>query len=298
MDKKKVLFIINPHAGTGKYKKTEKAIYKYLDTKKFSYIINYTQYKNHAYELATNAVDKGIDIIIAVGGDGTISEIVNAIVHTNCVLGIIPVGSGNGLANHLHISKRIKKAIKIINENHMERIDTVRLNEYMYASIAGAGFDAFIANRFDDFSKRGIISYLILIFKYLFIYKSRTYIVRQENTIIKQKAFLVCFANSSQWGFNVRISPESSVQDGYVNVCFIKKPNIISLPFFILFLFSGNLNQVVNYVKIYKLKEFSVETEDKEVMHVHIDGDPIPTQYKLEIKTNPLSLHILLPNFI
>jgi len=298
MNTKKVLFIINPHAGTGKFKKIEKGIHKYLDKDKFTYEITYTQYKNHASEIAANALDKGIDIIIAVGGDGTVSEIVKVIVNQNRVLGIIPVGSGNGLANHLHIPGKIKKAIEVINEDHVERIDTVSLNDNIYASIAGVGFDAFIANRFDNWSKRGIFTYLFLIFNHLFLYKSRTYIVKQEDMIIRQKAFLVCFANSSQWGFNVKISPESSVQDGFVNVCFIKKPNLLSLPFFILFLFSANLNNVANYVKIYKLKQFSVETDDGLAMHVHIDGDPIPKQSKLEIKTNPLSLQILLHNFI
>ena len=294
MNKKKILFIINPIAGTGKSKIIENQIKLNLDTQKFDYKIAYTKYKHHANEIAQQALKEDFDIIIAAGGDGTINEVVNAIVDTSCIFGIIPVGSGNGLAYHLHIPMNIKKAINLINKEHIESIDTVSLNDYIYASIAGIGFDAYIAKKFSEQKGRGFINYFKFILKYILTYQSNIYIIEEEDRIISQKAFLVCFANSSQWGFNVRISPESSVQDGYINACFIKKPLLMSIPFLVMFLLSGNLNKIKRYVKIYKLKQFSIRTLNNEMMPVHIDGDYLSEEKVLKIKAKPLSLRILL----
>ena len=294
MTKKKIVFIVNPIAGKGRNKKIESQILLYLDLEKFIPEIVHTTHKGHASDLAVQGLQNNVSIIIAVGGDGTINEIIKVIQNTSCVLGIIPTGSGNGLAYHLHIPMKVKKAIQLFNEEHIESIDTVTLNEHTYASIAGIGFDAFIAEEFDKKKKRGFFSYFSLILKYIFIYKSKTYLITTKDNTYKIKAFLICFANSSQWGFNVKISPESSVQDGLVNVCFIKKPSLLSLPFFFLFILSKNLNLVANYVKIYKLSEFRIQTIDAEEMPVHLDGTPLQRQKEFQIKTNPLSLKILL----
>jgi len=298
MEKKKILFIINPIAGTSRNKKIENQIKLHLDTQRYDYQLAYTTHQHHATELAKQALLEHTDSIIAVGGDGTINEIVSAIVDSPCILGIIPVGSGNGLAYHLHIPINIKKAIEIINKEHIERIDTVSLNGFIYASIAGIGFDAFIAKMFALQQKRGFLSYFKLILKYILTYQSIHYIIEEDTKIISRKAFLVCFANSSQWGFNVRISPESSVQDGYINVCFIKKPFLLSIPFLVMFLLSGNLNKIKSYVKIYKLKQFSIRTADNQLMPVHIDGNYLKQEKMLEIMAKPLSLRILLDSNI
>lgn len=294
MTKKKILFIVNPIAGKGRNKKIESRIMHSLNLGKFTPEIVYTKYKGHASALAVQGLKDNVFIMVAVGGDGTINEIIKVIQNTSCILGIIPMGSGNGLAYHLHIPMKIKKAIQLFNEEHIESIDTVTLNEHTYASIAGIGFDAFIAEAFDKKKKRGFFTYFSLILNYFFIYKSKTYLITTKGNTYQIKAFVICFANSSQWGFNVKISPESSVQDGLVNVCIIKKPSLLSLPFFFLFIISKNLNLVANYVKIHKLSEFSIQTIDAEEMPVHLDGTPLQRQKEFHIKTNPLSLKILL----
>ncbi len=296
MSQKKIVFIINPRAGIGHFKKVARLLRKYLDSDQYDYQLQLTRYRGHGHVLAMQAVDNNVDIVIAVGGDGTINEIARALVGKDITLGFIPTGSGNGLAHHLRVPTRISKAIEMINECDTREIDTITINDKTCISIAGMGFDGLIAELFDRSSRRGFFPYVNHVMKSFTSYKQQTYYVEEKGkTKQEHTVMLVSIANSSQWGFNVKVSPEASMEDGCVDICLIKKPNFFVLPFSTTALLTGNIHKDKWDFHIYRLSECSIYTKDEIPQPFHIDGDPIERQTKLEIKVIPKSLRIITP---
>ena len=297
MDKKRIVFIVNPRAGIGHYKKVARLVKKRLDLSKYTYELMLTQYRGHGYILATQIAEENkADIIIAVGGDGTINEIARALVGKNVVLGCIPTGSGNGLAHHLKIPVRISKAIQIINKEHSLRIDTLKINDHICISIAGLGFDGLVAELFDRSSRRGFFPYVRYVTKSYSSYTPQTYFIEEKGKEKEEhEAMLVSIANSSQWGFNVKVSPEASMEDGYADICLIKKPTFFTLPFSTTALLTGNLHKDKKAIHIYRLSECTIYTEEGKTQPCHIDGDPIERQSKITIDVLPKSLQIITP---
>ena len=297
MDKKRIVFIVNPRAGIGRYKKVVRLVKERLDLSKYNYELMLTQYRGHGHVLATQIAENNqADIIVAVGGDGTINEIARALVGKNVVLGCIPTGSGNGLAHHLRIPSIISRAIKVINKGHSLQIDTLKINDNICISIAGLGFDGLVAELFDRSSRRGFFPYLRYVTKSYALYKPQTYFIEEKGKEKEEhELMLVSIANSSQWGFNVKISPEASMEDGYADICLIKKPNFFMLPFSTTALLTGNLHKNKKAVQIYRLSECTIYTESGKTQPCHIDGDPIERQSKVTMKVLPKSLQIITP---
>ena len=150
---------MNPISGTTNKAGIPELIAKTLDTNTFDYEICLTEHAGHAFEIATEAKDNGVDVVVAVGGDGTVNEVARAIVHSNTALGIIPCGSGNGLARHLMIPMQLKKAIEVINEYQIHDLDYGIINEHPFFCTCGMGFDAFVSMKFAEAGKRGPITY-------------------------------------------------------------------------------------------------------------------------------------------
>ena len=295
-NKKKIVFIVNPYAGIGHYKRVTRLVKKRLDLSKYDYELMLTQYRGHGHVLATQIAENGGDIVIAVGGDGTINEIARALVGKNVVLGFIPTGSGNGLAHHLKVPTRISKAIKIINEGHTLMIDTLKINNNICISIAGLGFDGLVAELFDRSSRRGFFPYLNYVTKTYFLYKPQTYYIEEKGKEKEEhEAMLVSIANSSQWGFNVKVSPQASMEDGYADICLVKKPNFFMLPFSTTALLTGNLHKDKKSIHIYRLSECTIYTKENTTQPCHIDGDPIERQNKIAVKVVPKSLQVITP---
>ena len=296
MLKKKVVFIINPRAGIGHYKKVARLLNKQLDATLYDYELQLTQYRGHGHILAIEAAENNADIIIAVGGDGTINEIARALVGKSVVLGFIPTGSGNGLAHHLRVPTQIPEAIEMINQGHTLEIDTIKINDKICISIAGVGFDGLVAEMFDRSSRRGFFPYLYYVMKAFTSYKQQTYYVQEEGKEKQEHTvMLVSIANSSQWGFNVKISPEASMEDGYADICLVKKPDFFTLPFSTTALLTGNAHKDKRDLHIYRLSECTISTKDEATQPCHIDGDPIERQTQLKIKVLPKSLRIIAP---
>jgi len=294
--KKKIVFIINPRAGIGHYKRVVRLLKKRLDLTKYFYEFFQTQYRGHGHVLAIQAARERADIIVAVGGDGTINEIAKALVGKRVVLGFIPTGSGNGLAHHLQIPTRISKAIQVINSGHSVSIDTLKINDKICISIAGLGFDGLVAELFDRSSRRGFFPYLYYVTKNYISYKPRIYFIEEkEKEREVYEAMLVSIANSSQWGFNVKVSPEASMEDGYADICFVKKPSFFRFLFSTTALLTGNLHKDKKAAHIRRLSECTIYTKDGIKLPCHIDGDPIERQNKITIKVLPKSLQIITP---
>ncbi|MDR1460004.1 MAG: YegS/Rv2252/BmrU family lipid kinase [Bacteroidales bacterium] len=299
MSKKKIVFIINPHAGIGHYKKVTRLLKKRLDLSQYDYELILTQYRGHGQILALQTTENDADIVVAVGGDGTINEIARALVGKDVLLGFIPTGSGNGLARHLQIPVRISKAIEVINERHSLEIDTLKINDQICISIAGLGFDGLVAEMFDSSSRRGFFPYLHYVMKSYFAYKPQTYIIEEKGKEKEEhNAMLVSIANSSQWGFNVKVSPQASMSDGCADVCLVKKPDVFRLPFSTTALLTGNLHKDKKSLHIYRLPECTIYTKDNTPQPCHIDGDPVKRQNRITISVLPKSLRIITPKLL
>jgi len=293
MLKKKIYFIINPVSGQGRQNVFEKIIPEFLDLSKYEYYISYTSESGEATKLSRNAAEKGdCDIAVAVGGDGSINEVAKGLVNTNIPLGIIPCGTGNGLANYLGIPFNFKKALNIINAANVRSIDTATVNEKLFISIAGVGFDAFVAKKFSKIKTREFWAYLNIVIREYPRYKPEEYIIEINNTIIKTKALFVSFANSNQFGFNATISPSATINDGLIDVCIFNKAPLIEAPVLAQLLFFRAIDKS-RHMEIIKASEVKLIQPHND--YIHIDGEPVKLGEELNIKVKPLSLNVIVP---
>ena len=213
----KIKFIINPISGTGKQKGIEEYITKYF--KNFEII--HTKKTGDATRISKEAVIEKIDAVIAVGGDGTVNECIKGLINTNTALGVIPCGSGNGFAYHIGMERTIEKAVKQLKNTHIEFIDTCTANGLPFVNVSGIGFDAHIANLFLTLTERGFVKYAKLTLREL-SYKSKEYTIRYNDIERKVNAYMIAFANSSQYGNNARISPRADFKDGLIDFVIVK----------------------------------------------------------------------------
>ena len=291
--KKKIIFIINPISGHHNKNNFPHLVEKYIDNTQYEYDIVFTEYAGHATELTMKAIDEGFEYIAAVGGDGTINEIAKCLIGKKQILVIIPLGSGNGLARHLELPFKPERLIsEVINKGKVYKIDTATMNGIPFVSIAGIGFDALIADYFAKDENRGFLTYAKLVTEQYHNYRQKEYtLILDDKTVIECQPFFVTFANSSQFGYNAEISPKASVQDGLLDVCVFKKPNILEVPIVATYFLAKQIDKS-NFIDIYKAKKIKVIRKEDAV--ANIDGEPIAMSKDIIVEINPLSLNILL----
>lgn len=293
--KKKIIFIVNPISGHHNKNHFPNLVESSIDKNKYDYTIVFTEYANHATELTMKAIEDGYEYIAAVGGDGTINEVAKCMIGKEQTLVIIPFGSGNGLARHLGLPFKVEKLIKdVINNGKKYKIDTATMNGIPFISLAGIGFDAMIADYFAKDENRGFLTYAKLITEKYPNYRQKEYtLILDDKTTIECKPFFVTFANSSQFGYNAEISPKASVQDGLLDVCIFKKPNILEVPIVATYFLAKQIDKS-NFIDIYKAKKIQVFRKVDEVANV--DGEPVEMSKDIIVEIKPLSLNILLQN--
>lgn len=286
-EKIKLLAIINPISGTGKQKNIEALLNSNIDHNRFLLSIKKTEFAGHAKDIAKEAISK-YDAVLAIGGDGTINEIASSLVGSTVIMGIIPCGSGNGLARHIGIPMNSKSAIKWLNTAVARRIDSISINNNMYVCVAGVGFDAYVSHKFAEMDSRGLISYAKATMSSFFAYKEEEFIIEFNNKIIKGKAMMLSIANSSQFGNNAYVAPNASLSDGLVNLVLIRKPKIYQIPMLAFKMFTKRLNSS-SLCKQYISDTFKItHSNDK----AHTDGEPIFIDKHVRIITNKNSLSI------
>ncbi|MCB2207939.1 MAG: diacylglycerol kinase family lipid kinase [Bacteroidetes bacterium] len=293
--KKKILFIVNPISGGKSSKKIPEQIRKGIDTNKYDFHIKYTEHEGHATTIANEAVIAGIDIIVAVGGDGTMNEVASSLIHSQSILGIIPIGSGNGLARHLRIPLSASKAIQLINKGHFQFIDTAAVNNKPFISIAGVGYDALIARKFRASKKRGFSSYLQIIAGSFLTYKPKKYKVSANGKTLITRALFISFANSNQFGYNAQIAPKARLNDGLLDICIAQKPSLFEMPLIANLVLLKMIDKSP-YVNIMPAKEVIIER--KKGKYVNIDGEALKMDKKLNVKVVPSSLKIIIPEYV
>lgn len=289
--KKKICFIINPISGIGKQKIVEQLIKETIPVKDFDIQINYTNAPHHATELSKNAAQLNFNLVVAVGGDGSVNEVSKGLIHSSTALGIIPAGSGNGLARHLGIPLDLKKAVSLLIQGKTSCIDTAQINGEHFINVAGIGFDAHIAALFSNYGKRGLWSYVKLILGEYFRYKEQTYKFVKDEKEKTEKAFLVSIANGSQFGNNAYISPNSNLSDHQLELCLLKKIPVYALPLFAFQLLTKRVTQS-KFISISSFKELELISENTKM---HLDGESLDCAKELKIKVVPASLMVVVP---
>ena len=288
--KTKIAFVINPNSGTGKKENLPMMILDGLDANLFEPEIIFTQYRGQGTELAKLFVERGFQVIVAVGGDGTVNEVASSLIHTNASLGIIPIGSGNGLARHLGIPMNVKKSIQQLNQSEPIFMDYGLVNDRPFFCTCGTGFDAYVSTEFAKGKKRGIMSYIEKIITGYFSYKSQSYHLKGDDIDLKVKAFVLTFANASQWGNNAYIAPQASVQDGKLDISIMSNFPIIAIPTLALQLFAKTIDKDL-FMTTLRSEEITLTREESGPFHY--DGEPYSEGIKIHIKTVPNGLKVL-----
>ena len=288
--KKKITFILNPISGTRSKDEIPGLIDELLDKKQYEPEIRFTEYAGHAAEIAKTCAAEGIDVVVAIGGDGTVNEVARSLTHTGTALGIIPCGSGNGLARHLCLPLDIKKAIQILNACKMEAFDYGVINDLPFFCTCGMGFDAFISLKFAEAGKRGPVTYLENVLKEGLIYRPETYEVEDESGTKKYKAFLIACANASQYGNNAYIAPGATMQDGELDVIIMEPFNALDAPQVAADLFMKTLTNN-SKIKTFRTKRLHITRSEPGA--IHYDGDPIMTGKDIDVHIEPQGIRIL-----
>jgi YegS/Rv2252/BmrU family lipid kinase len=287
----KALFIINKFSGTGNHAALEGLMYEACKKNNTACQIEYTKSRGHAVKLASDASGQGYDYVIAVGGDGTINEVARGLLNTQTPMGIVPRGSGNGLAMHLGISVKITEAIDSLFDSTVVGMDTLMINDKLSLNVSGIGFDGHIANLFAGKSVRGLFGYVKLSLEEFFNFQEFDAEIKIDGKKLDRNAFIIAIANSSQYGNNIKIAPTASVCDGLLQISVMKKVPAYRFDFIYSFL-RGSLVTSDLFESI-EAKDLTITTS-KPIAY-HIDGEPSGSDSNFSISLRPASLKILVP---
>jgi diacylglycerol kinase (ATP) len=286
----KILLIINPVSGGNRSRDILQLIKANIDTAKLDAVIAMTECRGHATRLAEEALKSGIKKIVAIGGDGTVNETARALLNTDAAFGIIPSGSGNGLARHLKIPMDTVKALQLLNNAGIISIDSGNVNGRPFFCTAGVGFDAHIGKVFADKKVRGFRTYISSTINEFFSYKPSIYKLLIGGTETEQRAFCITFANASQYGNNAYICPDADIADGFLDIC-----TITPFPIYTVFdlarrLFEKSILRS-KYVSRIRVKEFLLKSDRNMISHV--DGEPHEDGKEILVKVLPASLKVM-----
>lgn len=288
----KILFIVNPVSGKGNGRRLMQSISKNALTSAEPVTV-FTSAKGDAGKFVKAGLEDGVSKFVAVGGDGTVNEVASALVHTKGILGIIPNGSGNGLSRHLKIPGKVSEALDIISEGIVMEIDYGLLDRQPFFCVSGTGFDARIGHVFASLEGRGFLTYAKAVTMEYFRYKPKKYrLTIDGKKKIKRRAFLITFANASQYGNNAYISPNANVCDGLLDVCIMRPFHIFRSIELLYSLFGKKLDKS-NLLEIIRCRE--VELVQKKARAVHYDGEPAKAGKKIHVKMVGGGLKVLVP---
>jgi YegS/Rv2252/BmrU family lipid kinase len=287
-----IFFIINLHAGSGKAQKVIDSTIPQLLDLGHSVDFALTKHAGHATELAKNAQVANYDMVVAVGGDGTVNEVAKGLIETVTKLGIVPTGSGNGLARTLGINKNATEIVEILGSGSFTAIDACEIGPQMFLCTSGIGFDAHISHLMASEKKRGFLTYVRLVIKESLKYKAINLKLKLDSKVIETNAFLVTFANAPQFGNDAFIAPKARMTDGLIDVVVVRPFAKILLPLFSIALFAKFIHWLP-FVDYYQASEVKILTASSQ--QIHFDGEPGILQFPakvqmLESKINVVSV--------
>ena len=298
-------FIINPISGTSSKETIANAIPQLFTHPHFRATINYTKHSGHAAQLARQAIEESADIVVAIGGDGTVNEIARTLVHTPVALGIVPCGSGNGLARHLGLPLTPQHALEIIAQAHIKALDYGMINDQPFFCTAGVGFDALLSDKFNRHGRRGLLAYIEKALTEGLTYKPETYTLHIQGIPTTDpttptehhltiQAFLITCANASQWGNDFYIAPQAHMSDGLMDVTIIEPFNPLESAQIAFQLVNHNIDDNP-HVHTFKCRQLTIERDKPGI--IHYDGDPKTDTAQVNVSIIPQGIHIVVnPN--
>ena len=286
----KVAFIINPTSGTLDHNSLKKRILSMpLLQEEGAWEVVYTEKPYHGITLSKEYAKKGFDTVVAVGGDGTVNEVGSGLHKTDTALGIIPKGSGNGLANHLLIPKDLDQAIEVIKKRNLLKMDVIDINGDLALNIAGIGFEAETARLFNQSKSRGLWTYAKCVISLLFSYRARSYELLIDNQNTTESIYSMAFANGSQYGNNILVSKEAKIDNGVLDFVKVLPFPLRRAPLFLLH-YIRHIFTSKKYMHIFKGKEILIKERG---LFINIDGDAKQYSDFVRIKIIPKSLNII-----
>lgn len=282
-----VLFLVNPRSGRRRRRDIERLIRRSCGDWRVD-----VQPCDDLDRAIADAARSGVDVVYAVGGDGTVHEIAKRLIGTNMALGVLPTGSGNGFARHLGLPMEPRRALQACRAGRIETIDTATVNDIPFLGTMGIGFDAYVAEGFARAGTRGIGTYLHIALRGFAGYRSEEYTVIADGTEMRLHALIIAIANSSQYGNNARIAPLASLQDGLLDVTIIERVSLLSAPALVVRLFSGTLGHARG-VRLMQAR--SIEIRRETAGPAHLDGEPRTLRETLRVEIVPRSLRVLVP---
>ncbi|HHT21900.1 MAG TPA: YegS/Rv2252/BmrU family lipid kinase [Bacteroidales bacterium] len=291
--KKNIAFVVNPISGTTRRKNVAEIIRKNLDFSQFNACeIVITEQKGHGHELTLQFVEQQFDVVVAVGGDGTVNEVASALINSDTTLGLISTGSGNGLARHLKIPQNIKQAVEHLNFSEPINMDYGLVNgDKAFFCTCGFGFDAYVSELFSKSTKRGLMGYIEKMVTGYFNYATQPYQLKGKDIDLQGNAFVITFANASQWGYNAYIAPNASIQDGVMDISIITNMPIIAIPTIAFQLFAKTIKKDQLLITTLKANEITLYRDEPGLFH--LDGDPHELGKEIHIKIVPNGLKVM-----
>jgi diacylglycerol kinase (ATP) len=288
----KYRFILNPISGKNRDPKKIRSLINHVFDQ-YEFDVVETKTAKDATRLAKDAVKDSVDIVVAIGGDGTINEVAAGIIGTETALAVIPAGSGNGYARNIGLSLDQEKAIKSILNSNKVITDTLLVNKKLTVGVFGVGFDAHIAHLFSKHGKRGAWPYFKISMIEFFKYKAENYLVKNGDFEFNGPAHLIVAAKSSQFGNGATIAPKADLVDGFFDLVLVKPLSFFSAMFFSLRLFNKTIDKSASVV-YKKFKKISIEKHGD--IFIHLDGEPFVEKDRLEIELIEKNLKVMIPN--
>lgn len=294
---RRFIFLINPRAGVQTGKPLTQIIEERCKAAQQVFEIVHTVADGNYSFLIKKIEQEQITDVIICGGDGTISAVASAIRHLPINIGIIPRGSGNGLAFAAGISKEPNKALDVIFKGNTKLVDAFLINNQFSCMLSGIGFDAQVAHDFDRETKRGFWKYVKLVIKNLFSIRTYPFVITTAEKEIKADAYFVSIANSNQFGNHFTIAPKASLNDGLLDIVVVEKNNLLLLPFRVLWhIRFGTFTKPEaksHGITYFQTKSLIIHNPSLAMLHVDGDGSETAELIKVEILNN--AYHLLVP---
>lgn len=281
------MMIVNPKSGTGLFRSPEERVRRILG-EDIELEVRYSEYAGHCGVLAKEAVRRRFYAVLAAGGDGTVNEVASQLRGTNVAMGIIPCGSGNGLARHLEMSVDIDNALRIIAADNVVECDYGTANGHPFFCTFGLGFDATVSMDFATMKRRGLASYIRSALRKYVTYSPKTYEISTRSGTVTVKAFLLAVCNASQYGNNAYIAPDASIRDGLLDITVIHAGNPITRAFAGVDLFTGYIKRNI-LVQTMRVGEATIRHMPGPA---HIDGEPLNMAADVKVKCHPAALRL------
>ena len=288
----KYLFIINPKSGARRpvQQISNQINYQFSLAKMHSYEIVYSEYAGHAKELVAEAVHNNFDMVVAVGGDGTVNEVCSGLVHTKTSFGLIPMGSGNGFARSLGIPLKYKEAIARLIDGSIHKIDVGKINDRFFFGVAGFSFDALIGAKFGAFQRRGPLPYFYIGLREFFSYEYEEFEITFNNEKLLVNPLILTVANTSQYGNGAAIAPHADCSDGLLEICIIDRLGVKDGLFKLHYLFNKKIQHVSAY-RSYRTNKLKIKRKNISGFY-HLDGETFTNKKIFEIEVLPKALFV------